>query len=102
VERDAIELRGAHGPDEADALQAGQRAVVDLDALAIPPHGSIRTHVRYDVKAAPNTNSTRSPPRLKPGVRRATYFPIEKTMAAEQSYAIDWNAPAVADADALA
>jgi 2-polyprenyl-6-methoxyphenol hydroxylase-like FAD-dependent oxidoreductase len=27
---------------------------------------------------------------------------VEKTMAAEQSYAIDWNAPAVADAEALA
>ncbi len=27
--------------------------------------------------AAPNTNLTRSPPELKPGVRRATYFPIE-------------------------
>ena len=27
---------------------------------------------------------------------------MEKTMAAEQSYAIDWNAPAVADAEALA
>jgi hypothetical protein len=27
---------------------------------------------------------------------------IEKTMAAEQSYAIDWNVPAVADAEALA
>jgi 2-polyprenyl-6-methoxyphenol hydroxylase-like FAD-dependent oxidoreductase len=27
---------------------------------------------------------------------------IEKTMAAEQSYAIDWNAPALAGAEALA
>ena len=27
---------------------------------------------------------------------------IEKTTAAEQSYAIDWNVPAVADAEALA
>jgi hypothetical protein len=27
---------------------------------------------------------------------------IEKTMAAEQSYAIDWNAPALQDAEALA
>src|SRR3954470_12035189 len=38
VERDALELRRAHAADEPDALQAGQRTVVDPDALAVPPH----------------------------------------------------------------
>ena len=35
-------------------------------------------------------------------LRTSSPMPREKTMAAEQSYAIDWNVPAVADAEALA
>ena len=35
---DALELRGAHTAYEANALQAGQSAVVDADALPIPSH----------------------------------------------------------------
>ena len=38
VKRDALELRRPHGADEADALKAGQGAVIDADALPIPPH----------------------------------------------------------------
>ena len=38
VERDALELRGPNTADEADALQAGQSAVVDADTLLVPPH----------------------------------------------------------------
>ena len=38
VECDAVELRCPHAADETDALQSGQRAVIDLDALAVPPH----------------------------------------------------------------
>ena len=35
---DALELRRAHAAHEADALQAGQRAVVDADSLPVPSH----------------------------------------------------------------
>jgi len=38
VKRDALELRRPHTADEADALQSRQRAVVDVDALVVPPH----------------------------------------------------------------
>jgi hypothetical protein len=50
MKRDALELRGADRPDEADALQARQGSVVDAYALPIPPHVSIRTLVRLNVK----------------------------------------------------
>jgi hypothetical protein len=38
MECDAIELRCQNAADETDALQPGQRAIIDLDALAVPPH----------------------------------------------------------------
>src|ERR1700722_18947787 len=38
VECDAIELRRPHAADETNAFQSGQRAVIDLDVLAVPPH----------------------------------------------------------------
>jgi hypothetical protein len=51
VERDALELRRRDAADEADALQPGQRTIVDCDALTVPPHTVIRTPVRFDVKS---------------------------------------------------
>jgi hypothetical protein len=38
VEGDTGELRCLHAADETDALQSGQRTVIDPDALAVPPH----------------------------------------------------------------
>jgi hypothetical protein len=38
VKCDAVELWRRHTPDEADALESGQRAVIDVDALRVPPH----------------------------------------------------------------
>jgi hypothetical protein len=38
VKCDAIELRCTHAADETDAVQSGQRTVIDLDALAVPTH----------------------------------------------------------------
>src|SRR6185437_13290813 len=53
-ECDAVELRGAHAPDEADALQPGQRAVIGPDVLAVPSHATIRTLVRFYVNPEQN------------------------------------------------
>jgi hypothetical protein len=46
MEGDAVELRRAHRPDEAETLQPGQRSIIDFDALTVPSHPTIRTRVR--------------------------------------------------------
>ncbi len=63
VEGDAVELRCPHATDEADALQARQRAVVDVDALADPTAYPIRTHVRIGVKPEHRDHGAKRPVR---------------------------------------